>query len=354
MSSLDFEKEKTAFRAYYDNNIQLLKDAEELFKSLVNSLLSRAGNLEPPQVVSRLKDRDGSIEKFSRKYQARLEQRKTPYEIKDYIRDLIGLRVVCLYADDVPFVTETLKREFQVLDETNKTGRIESTEGTFGYKGSHLNLRINASRSSLPEYERFAGIQFEVQIRSTIQDAWSVLDHKLKYKKSIPISLKRRINRLAALFELADEEFSSINGKNVELLKQAESALSGVTGEEHAGEAAGRPAVAAKPALPLSVFSFIPIARAHFPDYLFSTAAADSFVHDLLEMEPAFSIGELEAVLRSHLPAVKKYAQATPYRLNPYTQIRHCLYLLDAAKYKFILFDLQRENFEAWLKLSKE
>jgi len=354
MASLDFEREKTAFREYYDNNNQLLKDAEEQFKSLVNSLLSRAGSLEPPMVISRLKDRDSSIEKFSRKYQARLEQRKTPYEIKDYIRDLIGLRVVCLYADDVSFVTETLKREFQVLDETNKTGRIESTEGTFGYKGSHLNLRISASRSALPEYERFAGIQFEVQIRSTIQDAWSVLDHKLKYKKSIPVYLKRRINRLAALFELADEEFSSIHRKNVELLKQAESVLSGAADAEQADGASDKPASSAKPALPLSVFSFIPIARSHFPDYLFSTAAADSFVHDLLEMESAFSIADLEAVLRSHLPVVKKYAQATPYRLNPYTQIRHCLYLNDPARYKFILFDLQRENFDAWLKISKE
>ena len=48
---------------------------------------------------------------------------------------------------------------------------------------------------------------FELQIRTIIQDSWSVLDHKIKYKKSIPGQLKRRINVLSALFELADREF---------------------------------------------------------------------------------------------------------------------------------------------------
>ena len=61
---------------------------------------------------------------------------------------------------------------------------------------------------------------FEVQIRSLIQDAWSVLDHKIKYKKSIPIDLKRRINILSALFELADREFKEIRNATIELMQQ--------------------------------------------------------------------------------------------------------------------------------------
>jgi len=48
-------------------------------------------------------------------------------------------------------------------------------------------------------------------MRTIIQDAWSILDHKIKYKKSIQQSLKRRINRLSALFEIADDEFFRIN-----------------------------------------------------------------------------------------------------------------------------------------------
>jgi len=60
------------------------------------------------------------------------------------------------------------------------------------------------------EYQRYAELRFEVQIRTIIQDAWSTLDHKIKYNQSIPLDIKRRINTLAALFELADREFFSI------------------------------------------------------------------------------------------------------------------------------------------------
>jgi ppGpp synthetase/RelA/SpoT-type nucleotidyltranferase len=60
------------------------------------------------------------------------------------------------------------------------------------------------------EAEKFKNIRIELQIRTVIQDAWSILDHKIKYKNSIPQNLKRRINRLSALFEIADEEFLNI------------------------------------------------------------------------------------------------------------------------------------------------
>ena len=60
---------------------------------------------------------------------------------------------------------------------------------------------------------------FEVRIRTVIQDAWSVLDHKIKYKKSIPNDLKRRINILSALFELADREFKEIRNATTELIE---------------------------------------------------------------------------------------------------------------------------------------
>ena len=60
------------------------------------------------------------------------------------------------------------------------------------------------------EAEKFKNIRIELQIRTVIQDAWSILDHKIKYKNSIPQKLKRRINRLSALFEIADEEFLNI------------------------------------------------------------------------------------------------------------------------------------------------
>ena len=70
---------------------------------------------------------------------------------------------------------------------------------------------------------RLADYRFEVQIRTIVQDAWSEVDHKLKYKKQIPAFLQRRINRFAAIFELADQEFEAIRDITYQLEQDAKS-----------------------------------------------------------------------------------------------------------------------------------
>lgn len=344
MPSLDFETEKVAFRSYYNDNHQRLRDAEDFFRSLITTLTARVDGLEKPSVTSRLKDREECIGKFSRKYQTALEQKQEPYEIAPHITDLIGLRVVCLYESEIENVVRILRENFDVIEESNKIEKVESTENTFGYKGFHLDLRVNEARLNFPEYSQFRDLRFEVQVRTTIQDAWSALDHKIKYKKSIPPDLKRRINTLAALFELADHEFLSIRRKTDELRTKAKD-------ETSAG--VGTPAIsAAVPAAappPVDVFAFLSIVEPRFDGYSFLSHAADGFVQELLSLKPSLSGAELSTVLDSHLATVKTYKSESPHRLNPYTQIRHCLYLHDRETFKVALFDMQRSHFEHWL-----
>lgn len=343
MPSLDFETEKAAFRSFYNDNHQRLRDAEEFFRSLITTLTARVDGLEKPVVTSRLKDREECIGKFSRKYQTALEQDQQPYEIAPHITDLIGLRVVCLYESEIDSIVQILRDNFKVIEESNKIEKVESTENTFGYKGFHLDLSVNDARLTFPEYSQFRDLRFEVQVRTTIQDAWSALDHKIKYKKSIPPDLKRRINTLAALFELADHEFLSIRRKTDELRTKAKDDTSGV----------GTPNVtAATPpsaSLRLDVFTFLSVVETRFDGYNFLSHAADGFVQELLGLEPTLTGAELGTVLDSHLATVKAYKAESPHRLNPYTQIRHCLYLHDREKYKVVLFDMQRSQFDQWL-----
>jgi ppGpp synthetase/RelA/SpoT-type nucleotidyltranferase len=77
----------------------------------------------------------------------------------------------------------------------------------------------------LPDANRFKHLKIELQIRTVIQDAWSILDHKIKYKNSIPQNLKRRINRLSALFEIADDEFLNIQKEISQLERKINSRL---------------------------------------------------------------------------------------------------------------------------------
>lgn len=66
--------------------------------------------------------------------------------------------------------------------------------------------------TGLAEWRQYAGIPAEIQVRTALQHAWAAVQHKLDYKSSIeaPLELRRRLFRLSALFELADEQFSEL------------------------------------------------------------------------------------------------------------------------------------------------
>jgi putative GTP pyrophosphokinase len=342
MASLDFAKEKEAFKEFYAGNLAVFRDAADSICTLITLLLADKDEFPTPQVIARVKDRNECIAKFVRKYQADCEKEKTPYEIKDYITDLIGLRIICLYSSDVEPVRRVLEQNFDILDITDKSQIVEMEEGLFGYKGLHLDLKLSENRRELPEYGRFCNFRFEVQLRTIIQDAWSVLDHKIKYKKNIPHELKRRINRLAALFELADQEFLNIR----EETKHREA-----TAKAKAADFQAPTTDAQQQWTTLDAFSFLSLAQRQFPDYPFQGHKVDSFVAELLEIAPNVTPVEIEEALAKSAETLEEYKryQEEHYsnRLNPYTTIRHALYHSNPA-YSSLLFDLQRTNFDDW------
>jgi putative GTP pyrophosphokinase len=267
MASLDYEFEKAAFHEFYDSSRDTMEAAIGTFLTLIKSLLATDAVIAGAKVESRIKDRDECLSKFRLKYLTSLESAKVPYTIRDHISDLIGLRVICFYEDDVERVQALIREEFEVLGVTDKTAQIEQTSDSFGYKGLHLDLRMSDGRRILKEYAGYAQFPFELQIRTVVQDSWSTLDHKIKYKKSIPNGLKRRINTLAALFELADREFRAIRDETANEIARAnapyaeieeESASAQVEAETVADASSRRYA-------PLNAFSMLRIAKHFFP-----------------------------------------------------------------------------------------
>lgn len=348
MASLDFAKEKEAFKEFYARNLTALRDAAESICTLITLLLADKAEFHTPQVLSRVKDRNECIAKFSRKYQSGCEKEKTPYEIKDYITDLIGLRIIYHYNTDVEAVRRVLEQNFDILEITDKSQAVEMEEGLFGYKGLHLDLELNKERKELPEYSRFCSFRFEVQLRSIIQDAWSVLDHKIKYKKNIPHKLKRRINRLAALFELADQEFLNIRDETQSLEDTAKAKTI-----DSQDLIQGLATSVLQQPTQLDAFSFLSLAQRKFPDYPFQGHKIDGFVAELLKINPNVTPVEIQEALSSSAKTLERYKryQEESYsnHLNPYTTIRHALYLYNPT-YSSLLFDLQRKNFDSWMQ----
>jgi len=356
MVSLDFELEKRVFRKYYESNQKQFVAAKNAFIDILRSLIKHSGVGEVTKVEGRVKEQEECIKKFQRKYQSKLEADEQPYRIQDFISDLIGIRIVCLYDDQVSVLAELLQEHFKTLNVTDKTLAVESTEDSFGYKGVHMDLALRDDMAQQPKYLSFKDLFFEVQIRSLIQDAWSRLDHRIKYKKSIPTDLKRRINVLAALFELADREFKEIRNATEDLMQQ-ETVVPIGDQPEVAAVAPGRVSVPVDTKT-VNAFNFLPIASHFFRDFQFEDYKVDGFVQNILEHKSGFQKSDLHQCLNENQKIVRDYrdfflAENPDKTFSAYASIRHCLYLYDQEGFGRILSRKTRERFTNWLKQSR-
>ena len=355
MASLDFDLEETRFRTYCAQQATALHAACAAYQAQVADVVARAGGVEVAKVEGRVKDVDESVRKFVRKYRPGLEEGNTPYEIQSYITDLIGVRIVCLYEDELEKIAAIVRAHFAVIDVTDKVSAVESTEASFGYKGLHLDLKLGTAERALPEHAAYAHLPFELQVRTIVQDSWSVLDHRIKYKKSIPGELKRRINVLAALFELADREFRQIRDATAAELLQAPDETADQPPEAAGDGEAAASTKAAAPSGELNAFTFLKIATHFFKDFEFEPAKVDGFVDEIQAWSPGMTRARFNALMRETIGVVKRYKQhfeeANPQAsFNPYTVMRHCLYLSNKAAFRRALRNSARESFEAWLQ----
>jgi hypothetical protein len=58
-------------------------------------------------------------------------------------------------------------------------------------------------------------------------------------------------------------------------------------------------------------------------------------------------------LVADQLPTVGEYRDAVDFKLNPYTQMRHALYLDDKDGFQSMLFVRQRRNFDTWYQSLK-
>ena len=342
----DFEIRKQEFLAQYALQLPTLKAAAASFNALIEAILHNLDGVNITKIECRVKNAEESVRKFKRKYRNSVEDRPEGYAIADYITDMIGVRVVCLYEDEPPAIMAKIREFFDVIEITDKTAPMEDSESDFGYKGIHMDLRLNDEQAQLPEHRAYASQAFELQIRTIIQDSWSELDHKIKYKKSIPTNLRRRINILSALFELADREFLQIRNETSQALALTRS-------EEDADNP--MPTNGSDANEPLDAFSFVAFGQRHFPGYEFDPQKVELFIDELSQDFNVRHASWLFAVVQKHITSVRHYKADFQHRypsssFNPFTVMRHCLYLEDKQRFRKALRNSARDAFAEWLQ----
>jgi ppGpp synthetase/RelA/SpoT-type nucleotidyltranferase len=117
------------------------------------------------------------------------------------ITDIVGARIVTYYTDDVDRIASMAEQLFEIDWQNSVDKRMLHQLDSFGYNSLHYVCR-------LPGYD----LRFELQLRTTLQHAWAAINHDTGYKSGIeiPREYMRRMNRLAGLLEMADDEFSRI------------------------------------------------------------------------------------------------------------------------------------------------
>lgn len=131
----------------------------------------------------------------------KLELKGAKYKSIDDITDLVGLRVITFYTDEVDKVAVIAKRIFNIdwLESVDKR-KLHQLD-SFGYNSLHYICRLKTG-----------GPRFELQMRTALQHVWSTIEHDTGYKGDvkIPREYLRQFSRLAGMLELIDDEFSRL------------------------------------------------------------------------------------------------------------------------------------------------
>lgn len=196
----------------YDEQEKKYSLFSQLLQGLVGKLLF-AREIKTHSISSRLKDRTSLENKI---------KDKVKYNSLNDITDVVGVRIITHYSDEIDSIAEVIEQEFDIDRENSIDKRIVLEPDRFGYLSLHYIVSLKQDRYTLSEYSSFKGLKAEIQIRSILQHAWAEISHDTGYKSEItvPHAVKRQFSRLAGLLELADDEFVNIKNKLNEYIEE--------------------------------------------------------------------------------------------------------------------------------------
>lgn len=201
MVQQDFDRE-------YERAIKLLPEFGEYLEYQLKILLNN-DSIRIHRIDSRVKDKKSTQLKLARPSKGPGD---TGPRTLDTLTDLLGLRIITYFTQDVDRVADIITPQFTIDNANSVDKRATLDPDRFGYLSLHYVAELNPSLTGFPEYQRYHGIKFEIQIRSILQHAWAEIEHDLGYKteEAVPHAARRKFAIAAGLLEEADDLFGNL------------------------------------------------------------------------------------------------------------------------------------------------
>ena len=168
---------------------------------MINSELSRQKNRSViSQITSRIKSAESIYTKLLRK---KLEPDFDT--AKKNLKDLIGLRVVCPFEDELYQVAEFLEMQKDI--EIVRIKDYIRNPKKNGYKSLHLIIKVPIYSAEGEQKELV-----EIQLRTIAMDYWSVLEYELYYKKRDNAEIEAELKKYAE--EIANLDYRMLKLRN--------------------------------------------------------------------------------------------------------------------------------------------
>ena len=173
--------------------------------------------LELHQIRATIKHRIKSFQSYYQKVQLRNKEANNPDRL--FISDVLGIRIVCPFLDDLAAVERLLFKDFDIQEREKKGAEFSFKE--FGYDSLHF--LITLPRDIMESFHLNDPLVVEIQLRTILQDAWAEVEHEMVYKSQITlfdVNLRRKLAALNANLSLSDMIFHEIRVYQRELQHQ--------------------------------------------------------------------------------------------------------------------------------------
>ena len=170
MSVLFTPEEFTKLKEY----LVLYRCALKTMTTRMDILLEDFSNLQTNNPIEHVKNRLKTPESIVAKLH-RYNYELTADSAKKNLFDIAGVRCICSYAVDIPFIAKVLKSQpdLRVISEKDYIANPKPS----GYRSYHLILEVPIYLSNNEEK-----LPVEIQLRTQAMDFWATLEHKARYK----------------------------------------------------------------------------------------------------------------------------------------------------------------------------